>query len=89
MSNGLDAFFHFGRAGANARATMTFAVVYAVWPFGYPAGMVYPAGEKNGCRWSMPSSMIAIFIPWPAFSSPGPQSVGAPICGVLRSSWVR
>jgi hypothetical protein len=33
-SNGFDAFFHVGRGGANARATMTFAVVYEAWPFG-------------------------------------------------------
>jgi hypothetical protein len=32
--------------------------------------------------------MIAIFIPWPAFASVGPQSVGAPICCGLRSSFV-
>ena len=35
-------------------------------PFGKPGGIVKPAGEKNGCVWSTPSSMIPIFIPWPA-----------------------
>jgi hypothetical protein len=33
----------------------------------------------------MPSSMIAIFIPWPAVLSVGPQSAGAWIAGTLRS----
>ena len=33
-SKGFDACFHVGRAGGKARATITFAVVYAVWPFG-------------------------------------------------------
>ncbi len=44
-------------------------VVYAVWPFGKPSGIVYPVGSKNGCRWSTPSSMIPILIPAPAFAS--------------------
>ena len=39
-SNGLAACFQTGRAGGNARATITFAVVYAVWPLGKPAGIV-------------------------------------------------
>jgi hypothetical protein len=39
-SNGLDACFHVGRAGGKARATITFAFVNAVWPLGYPAGIV-------------------------------------------------
>jgi hypothetical protein len=33
-SKGFEACFHCGRAGGNARATITFAVAYAVWPFG-------------------------------------------------------
>ena len=37
-SNGVLAYFHCGSAGANARAAMTFGVVYAVFPFGKPAG---------------------------------------------------
>ncbi len=37
-SNGVFAYFHVGSAGANARATITFGVVYAVLPFGKPAG---------------------------------------------------
>ena len=83
------AYFHAGVAGANARATITLAVVYAVLPFGKPAGIVKPAGAKNGCVWSTPSSMIPIFIPFPAVASVGPQTVGAPIsCGVRsRSAW--
>ena len=39
-SNGFEACFQAGRAGGNARATITFAVVYAVWPFGKPGGIV-------------------------------------------------
>ena len=45
-SNGLRAYFQVVPAGAKARATITFAVVYAACPFGKPAGIVYPAGEK-------------------------------------------
>ena len=33
-SNGFEACFHVGLAGGKARATITFAVVYAVWPLG-------------------------------------------------------
>ena len=39
-SKGLRAYFHVMPAGANARATITLAVVYAAWPFGKPAGIV-------------------------------------------------
>src|SRR6185503_9707664 len=85
-SNGRLAYFHFGEGGANARATITFAVVNVVSPFGYPAGIVKPAGERNGCVWSTPSSMTPIFIPWPAVVRVGPQSAGAPInCGERSS----
>src|SRR5215210_8893050 len=78
-SNGFEAFFHLAPAGGNARATITFALVYAVCPFGKPAGIVNPAGEKKGCVWSIPSSMIPILIPWPAlgYEGPGPQRAGA------------
>ena len=41
-------------------------------PFGKPAGIVYPAGSKNGWLGSMPESMIPIFTPWPAVSSVWP-----------------
>ena len=62
-SNGRSAYFHCGEGGANARATITFDVVNATLPFGKPAGIVKPTGEKNGCVWSTPSSMIPIFMP--------------------------
>ena len=39
VSNGFEAFFQAGRGGGNARATITFAVVYAVCPFGKPGGI--------------------------------------------------
>src|SRR5580765_8006441 len=82
-SKGTCAYFQFAPGGGNTRATITFAVVYAVFPFGKPAGMVKPAGEKNGCAWSTPSSMIPILIPWPAVARVGPQTCGAPItCGL-------
>src|SRR5712691_13044924 len=84
-SKGRFAYFHFGFAGANARATITFAVVNEVFPFGKPAGIVYPVGSKNGWVWSTPSSMIPIFMPWPAVASVGPQSAGAPISWGVRS----
>ena len=64
-SNGVFAYFHTGVAGANARATITLGVVYAVFPFGKPAGYVKPAGSKKVWVWSRPSSMIPIFIPLP------------------------
>ncbi len=47
-SNGLPACFHSAPGGGNARATITLAVVNATFPFGNPAGIVYPAGEKKG-----------------------------------------
>src|SRR6186713_1680830 len=62
-SNGRLAYFQVGDGGAKARATITFAVVKLASPFGYPGGIVKPAGEKNGCVWSTPSSMIPIFTP--------------------------
>jgi hypothetical protein len=47
---------------------------------------VTPDGEKNGCVWSIPSSMIPIFMPSPAVESVGPQTCGAPItAGLLKS----
>src|SRR5438874_8177202 len=69
----------------NERATITFAVVYAAFPFGKPGGYEKPVGSKNGCRWSMPWSMIPIFIPSPAVPRVGPQSVVAPISRGVRS----
>jgi hypothetical protein len=47
---------------------------------------VYPAGLKNGCEASIPSSMIPIFIPWPEVANVGPQTLGALISLTLRSS---
>src|ERR1051325_698844 len=67
-----------GLAGGNERATITFALVYAAFPLGKPVGIGYPAGEKNVCRQSIPSSTIPILIPWPALSRFGPQTCGAP-----------
>ena len=49
----------------NERATITFGVVYFVWPLGKPAGYEKPAGLKNGLPMSMPSSTTPIFTPWP------------------------
>ena len=69
-SKGRLRFLQVSPRGGNARATITFLVVNAVWPFGKPAGIANDAGEKNGCDWSSPSSRIAIFIPAPA-STPG------------------
>ena len=68
-----------GAGGENARATITLALVNCVCPFGKPAGIAYPVGSKYLCVASMPSSMIPIFIPLPAVSSVGPQSLSAPI----------
>src|SRR3954453_14292203 len=64
-SKGLRAYFQLVLAGANARATITFAVVKAICPLGKPGGIVYPAGAKYGCVWSTPSSRIAILTPAP------------------------
>src|SRR5215468_1608157 len=85
-SKGSLAYRQFAPGGGKARATITFAVVYAALPFGKPAGIVKPAGEKNGCVWSTPSSMIPILIPWPAVARVEPQTCGAPItCGLWYS----
>jgi hypothetical protein len=48
-----------------ARATITFGVVYFVWPLGNPAGYEKPAGLKKGLCASMPSSTTPILIPSP------------------------
>ena len=40
------------------RCTITFGVVYFVWPFGKPAGYWKPLGLKYGFVASSPSSMI-------------------------------
>jgi hypothetical protein len=72
--------------GGNARATMTFAVVYAFCPLGNPAGMLKPLGLKKAWWKSTPLSMIPILIPCPAVARPGPQRFGAPICCGLLSS---
>jgi hypothetical protein len=88
-SKGVFAYFHFGLRGANARATITFALVYAFCPFGKPRGMRYPLARKYGWVLSRPSSMIPIFTPFPAEFRVGPQSAGAPMkAGVdERSVW--
>jgi hypothetical protein len=56
-------FFQCTPGAGKARATITFGVVYAVFPFGKPAGYEKPAGSKYGWAWSIPSSMIPIFRP--------------------------
>ena len=48
-------------------------------------GEIKPAGEKSGCLWSIPSSMIAIFMPWPAFSRPPPQRSARALSVALRN----
>src|SRR5690349_16505562 len=73
-SNGVRAYFHVFPVGANARATITFGVVNVVFPFGNPAGYVKPAGLKNGCDWSRPSSRTAILIPSPSVARLWPQT---------------
>ena len=85
-SNASRAACVFAVGGAKARATMTFAFVKRRCPFGKPAGIVYPAGLKNGCDWSTPLSMKPIFTPWPAVERPAPQSTFAPICCGVESS---
>src|SRR3954454_17549113 len=64
-SNGVRAYLYVFAAGANARATITFGVVYAVLPFGNPAGYEKPVGVKKACVWSRPSSITPILMPWP------------------------
>src|SRR5437868_9004765 len=88
-SNGVPAYFHVSPGGVNARATITFGVVYDVSPFGKPAGYARPPGSKYVCVWSTPSSMIPIFIPSPAVASDAPHTAGAWInCGPeLRRLW--
>ena len=85
-SNGRLRFLQVSPGGGNARATITFLVVYAVCPFGKPAGIANAAGEKKGCDWSSPSSRIAIFIPAPASTPGAGQNEFAPIIATLRSS---
>src|SRR3954469_21473961 len=75
--------------GGKARATITFAVVKLAWPLGKPAGIVKADGSKNGCRWSTPSSMTPIFMPWPAVESVGPQTCCAPTTTTLGSTSCR
>src|SRR5437763_437453 len=65
-SNGLFANFHVGDGGANARCTITFRVANCVCPFGKPGGYWNPLGLKYGFEASIPSSITAIFIPFPA-----------------------
>ena len=82
-SNGLEAWRQVAPGGGKARATMTFAVVYPAWPRGYPAGIAYPVGSKNRCRWSTPSSMIPILIPAPAF---GMSAAGSSRARIVTAS---
>ena len=69
----------------NERATITFGVVNAAFPFGKPGGYAKPVGSKNGCRWSMPWSMIPILMPLPAVLRVGPHREVAPISRGVRS----
>ena len=62
-SNGTFELRGLGEGAWKVRATITLAVVYAACPLGKPGGIAKPAGSKNGCRWSIPSSMIPIFVP--------------------------
>src|SRR5262245_5993245 len=88
-SNGRDAYFHDGDGGTNVRCTITFGVAAAVCPFGRPAGYEKPLESKNGWDASIPSSMIPIFMPFPAVENDGsPHSLSAPITNGLRSSSV-
>src|SRR5687768_18346270 len=52
-------------SGKNARAAITLGVVKPGVPFGKPAGKLRPAGSRNGCRGSTPSSTTATFTPFP------------------------
>ena len=58
-------------SGKNARAATTFGVVKPGVPFGNPAGKLMPAGSRNGCRGSTPSSTT------PTFTPPPPTPVAA------------
>ena len=53
-------------APGKERATITFGVVHFVPPFGKPAGYRKPAGLKNRCLASTPSSITPIFTPAPS-----------------------
>src|SRR5579871_3199498 len=79
-SNGAFAYLFVAPAGAKARCTITFGVVYFVCPFGKPGGYFRPLGAKYGCVASSPSSMMAILTPCPEFWRDPPQSLSAPIC---------
>jgi hypothetical protein len=86
-SNGFPACGQVAPGGGKARATITFAVVYAACPFGKPAGMVYPAASKNRWVWSTPSSMIPILIPAPAFGRSGSGTSRAWIVAASGPAW--
>src|SRR4051794_24933414 len=73
VPHGIRPVLYVFAAGANARATIAFGVVYAVLPFGKPAGYEKPVGVKKSCVWSRPSSITPILIPWPEVASVGPQ----------------
>src|SRR3954451_8466425 len=91
-SNGWFAYLYFGDGGENVLCTITFGVVNFVCPFGKPGGYANPLGLKYGFVASMPSSITAIFIPFPADANVGPHSLSAPICpgpAVTRSEWYR
>ena len=93
-----DTWVPCGSAGSNALlldlsrtgpgktfATITFAVVSFVSPFGKPAGYENPVGFRNGLDESTPVSTTAILIPWPlslvaawrsvAWITDGPRSI--------------
>ena len=67
------------------RATITFGVVYFVWPRGKPAGYVKPFGSRNALVWSIPSSTTPILTPSPRAPVEF-ENAGTPIIDGLSSS---
>ena len=81
------AYFQWFVAGENAFATITFGVVYAVFPFGKPAGYAKLDGSKKTCALVEPVvDDPDLHARCPAVASVGPQTVGAPISFGVRSS---
>jgi len=70
------------------RATITLPFASAASPFGKPGGGERAPSENIGFEKSTPVSMIPIFIPAPAWSSPpsADQKTGAPMAGFDASS---
>ena len=75
-------------AAAKPRAAITFGVVAPATPFGKPGGYENPAGLKNGCAWSIPSSTTATLTPSP-FAPVSDENAGAPSTDGprFRSRW--